>query len=313
MPTDVGRNKYHCKSAARRLAMARMLWIGFAAFSLFLSTGCVSLDKHKAVQLELAEAKDQLSRSQSDLQKAQGELVTLHTMVDQFAAKDGTNSGILTNLNDTIRALTADNATLKAQYEAALRGSGGAGPLNPGLADELAKFAAENPDLIEFDAQRGIVKFKSDVTFALGSAELAPKAKEVIDRFATILNSPAARQYELLVVGHTDSARVASPQTIAAGHKDNWFLSAHRAIAVSHELMAQSVDSRRMGVAGYADQRPVASNNSDAGRAQNRRVEVVILPSTVRVGGPATPVTPAKGGTINKDTAPAPTPKILNK
>src|SRR5206468_8868986 len=97
------------------------------------------------------------------------------------------------------------------------------------LTNELRAFAAANPDLVDFDAARGIVKFKSDVTFATGSADVTPKAKEAIDRFAAILNSGAASGYELVVAGHTDNTRVVNEKTIAAGHKDNWYLSAHRA------------------------------------------------------------------------------------
>ena len=142
---------------------------------------------------------------------------------------------------------------------------------------------------MEFDAARGIVKFKSDVTFNSGDAELSARAKDVIDRFAAILNSPAAAGYELLVAGHTDNTPVANPETIRKGHKDNWFLSAHRAISVARELMNKDVRASRLGVAGYADQHPVASNSSDAGRAQNRRVEVLILPSTIHVGSAGSP------------------------
>ena len=55
------------------------------------------------------------------------------------------------------------------------------------LSNELSEFARQNPDLVDFDAARGIVKFKSDVTFSSGSAEVTPKAKEVIARFSQIL------------------------------------------------------------------------------------------------------------------------------
>jgi chemotaxis protein MotB len=84
-----------------------------------------------------------------------------------------------------------------------------------------------------------------------------------------------------MVAGHTDSTRVSRPETIQAGHKDNWYLSAHRAIAVAEELQKQGVNGQRLGVIGYADKRPVAGNDTAAGRAQNRRVEVLILPTTV--------------------------------
>jgi chemotaxis protein MotB len=90
-----------------------------------------------------------------------------------------------------------------------------------------------------------------------------------------------------MVVGHTDNTPVQHQATIAAGHKDNWYLSAHRAISVGEELMHSGTSASRMEVAGFADQRPIASNSTAAGKQQNRRVEVLILPTTVRSTSPA--------------------------
>jgi outer membrane protein OmpA-like peptidoglycan-associated protein len=136
--------------------------------------------------------------------------------------------------------------------------------------------------------QKGYFKDENmNVTFAKGSAELTPKAKEVIGQLTKILNSPVAKDYELMVAGHTDSTPVKNPSTISQGHKDNWYLSAHRAISVGHEMIGDGINPRRMGVAGYGDQRPVASNVTPEGQAKNRRVEVAIMPTTYR--GPSVP------------------------
>jgi chemotaxis protein MotB len=136
---------------------------------------------------------------------------------------------------------------------------------------------------------------------------VTPKAKDVIARFAQILNSPTASGYELIVAGHTDNTNVVNPATIQAGHKNNWYLSAHRAISVGSELQQHRVSAQRMGVTGYADQRPIASNSSESGKAQNRRVEVLILPTQVRGSGApavASPMsTPSRKAKFNKDSA----------
>jgi flagellar motor protein MotB len=111
------------------------------------------------------------------------------------------------------------------------------------------------------------------------------RAIETLNRFASILNSSEAAGYELMVAGHTDNQRVTRQQTIDAGNFDNWYLSCHRAIAVAAELVKNGVSKSRLGVAGYADQQPIASNSTESGRAQNRRVEIVILPTHPRAGG----------------------------
>ena len=110
---------------------------------------------------------------------------------------------------------------------------------------------------------------------------MSSAAKEAINRFAAILNSPAAAGYELMVAGHTDNQRVSNPRTIAAGNKDNWYLSCHRAISVAEALQQDGVNPARIGATGFADRRPIASNATEAGKKQNRRVEVLILPNTI--------------------------------
>ncbi len=157
------------------------------------------------------------------------------------------------------------------------------------LTNVLNEFAAANPDLVDFDAARGIVKFKSDVTFAPGSSDVNDRALSAIHRFAEILNSPAAAGYELMVAGHTDNTPVVREATLVQ-HPDNWYLSVHRAIAVAAALVHDGVSKNRMGVAGYADQRPIASNATAAGKAQNRRVEILILPTSAHGSGGSAPV-----------------------
>jgi chemotaxis protein MotB len=258
-------------------------YFGAAAVLVALS-GCVSQEKYNALKLDRDGLAEQLGKAQNDASTSRAEADSYKNQLSALMGQGGNLQGLVTNLQQQNSNLQSQLDDLNRRYADAMAHSGQGAALPPALSNELSAFAAENPDLVEFDAARGIVKFKSDVTFAPGDAMLEPKAKDVIDRFATILNSPAASGYELLVAGHTDNSRVVNPRTLAAGHKDNWYLSAHRAISVAQALMSQSVNPQRLGVVGYADQRPIASNASESGKAQNRRVEVLILPTTVRSG-----------------------------
>jgi len=74
------------------------------------------------------------------------------------------------------------------------------------------------------------------------------------------------------VEGNTDNVPISTPE-----FPSNWELSAARATAVLAKLLAHGVPPFRLSVAGYADQRPVASNATAAGRHLNRRVELVVL------------------------------------
>jgi chemotaxis protein MotB len=105
-----------------------------------------------------------------------------------------------------------------------------------------------------------------------------------------------------MVAGHTDAVAVNRPETIKAGHKDNWYLSAHRAIAVGKALQKNQVSAFRLSMVGYADQRPLASNATEDGRAKNRRVELLILPNKATAASPEMLKT-GKVGAAKKTTA----------
>lgn len=254
--------------------------LSLAAAGLMLS-GCVSAEKYNALKLDRDRIASQLTSSDSNLRDAQGRLSVLQQQLAAISGTTGSKDAMVLNLTQQNSDLQARLEEMNRRYQEALNRPISANPLPEALTNELTAFANQNPNLVEFDASRGIVKFRSDVTFSVGDAELTANAKQVIARFATILNSSAARQYELQVAGHTDNTPVRNPQTIAKGHKNNWYLSAHRAISVSTALIGDGVSANRIGAIGYADQHPVAPNNTAAGQAKNRRVEVLILPTTV--------------------------------
>jgi len=279
---------------------ARFLGISLLGLAL---TGCVTQEKYNALKLDRDALAEQLGKAQSDAIAARTEADAYKTQLGNVNASGGNLAALTSNLQQQLASLQSQYDDLNRRYMDAMNRPMGAAPLPPELTNTLQTFANQNPELVEFDAARGMVKFKSDVTFASGDATVTGRAKEVIAKFAAILNSPAASSYELLVAGHTDNMRVSNPNTIAKGHKNNWYLSSHRAIAVADELMSQNVSQQRIGVIGYAEQRPIASNSSETGRSQNRRVEVLILPSQIRGAGSASVggEKPVRPNNLNKD------------
>jgi chemotaxis protein MotB len=291
--------------------MARMRqWIGLAAVCLTL-TGCVPQEKYAALKLDDDQLRESLGKSQTETQQAQAEAAAYKQQLAAFTNAGGNRDAIITNLTTQNANLQAQLDALNQRYAEAMGtvAKAGSQALPAPLSNALSAFAEQNPDLVEFDAARGVVKFKSDVTFAVGDATVTSKAKDVLRRFSAILNADAAHGYELMVAGHTDNTPVVNPETIRKGHKNNWYLSAHRAIAVNEELIADGVSARRLGAVGYADERPVASNNTEAGKAQNRRVEVLILPTTVQAGVPTVAEAPA----VRHKSHPAARAPIFNK
>jgi chemotaxis protein MotB len=76
----------------------------------------------------------------------------------------------------------------------------------------------------------------------------------------------------VVVAGYTDNVPVAGKGAI----KDNWDLSTERAVSVVRYLQAKGVDPKILGAAGFSEYRPLAANDSAAGRSQNRRIEIAL-------------------------------------
>ncbi len=275
-----------------------------AAASVAMIAGCVPVEKYNALKVEARQYEESLKSAQTEASSEHARAEALQKRLDAGDANSGNAMGLVGNLQSQLAAKQTELDELNKRYNDAINSFGKGSPLPAPLTSELKALAAANSDLIEFDESRGIVKFKSDVTFDVGDAGLKPKAKEILTKFAAIINSGSANGYELLIAGHTDSTPVSNPNTLAKGHKNNWYLSAHRAISVTDALITEHVNPQRIGAVGYADQRPVASNSSDKGKEANRRVEVLILPTQVKASAPAPEATP---------TAPAPVIKKDNK
>ena len=129
-------------------------------------------------------------------------------------------------------------------------------------AERLRKQLA---DLQARQTERGLVLTLGDVLFDVDRAELKPGAALPLDRLATFLRDNPARR--VVLEGHADSAG-------SSGY--NWQLSERRAEAVRVALLARGVPAGSINVQPFGEEYPVASNDTAAGRQQNRRVEVVI-------------------------------------
>jgi chemotaxis protein MotB len=112
------------------------------------------------------------------------------------------------------------------------------------------------------------VEIRTDILYASGSAELNPKAIEVIRLLGQTL---APFPNDIRVEGYTDDRPIRS-----AAFRSNWELSAGRAASVVHVMMEAGLPGPRLSVLAYGEHRPVAPNDTEAGRNANRRVVLVI-------------------------------------
>jgi outer membrane protein OmpA-like peptidoglycan-associated protein len=114
-----------------------------------------------------------------------------------------------------------------------------------------------------------ILRMPAGITFPVDSYALQPGVQGTLTEVAQTLAS--YNQTYVDVLGHTDS-------TGSDAH--NQTLSEHRAQSVADYLASRGVTRARMGIHGYGETQPIASNDTDVGRGQNRRVEIKVVPVT---------------------------------
>lgn len=144
----------------------------------------------------------------------------------------------------------------------------------PNLFDKLKNVISDNSyeDRVKLiHNERGItVSILEDIIFASGKAEITDKSKLVLGKIATVIRTI---ENDLRIEGHTDNIPIASKL-----YASNWHLSVARATNTAYYFMEdEKILPDRVSIVGYSEYKPVATNDTEEGRAQNRRVDIVIL------------------------------------
>jgi chemotaxis protein MotB len=155
--------------------------------------------------------------------------------------------------------------------------AGGAVPvaeLRTRLTERLTRHIDEGLVTLEVDPRGLVVSIREAGSFATGSADLSLGARALLGEVAQSLREV---QNFVRIEGHTDDVPIHT-----ARFASNWELSTARATTVVAAFLAEGLAAARLSAAGYAEFHPREPNDSDANRARNRRVDVVVLnPVTV--------------------------------
>lgn len=136
------------------------------------------------------------------------------------------------------------------------------------LANDLREQIVAGEIEIETDGNKIIIRIREKGSFKSGSHIMNDDYYDVMDDIqAVLLEKPGSIQ----VQGHTDNIPIST-----ARYRSNWELSTSRAVSVAEALMDGEVDPRRFEVSGFGDTKGLVSNDTEANRARNRRVEIVI-------------------------------------
>ena len=254
------------------------------------SLGCVSQAEYDSLLTTYRKTQEQVVELRAQLEEAEARLSARE-------AQGSRNRGMAMELEAAIAERDRLREAL-ADAEQQLRDLGeqpqpGVVVLDPETDTQLKELAAANPELMTYDPALGMVKLRSDLTFALGSAEVNPGAQRSLSQLARVVARGAASQYALRIVGHTDNVPIKNPAT-REKHPTNWHLSVHRAISVRDVLDQAGVGSERTYVAGYGQYRPVVPNPARGGAAANRRVEIFLKPMTQMAATPEPDAAPTR-------------------
>jgi chemotaxis protein MotB len=258
-------------------------------------TGCVSKKDYQALEADLAKTRDELSKTQGEvkdlgvvLQESQQQVDDLNTRIseleqslqqsqDALALADVRASEAETQLAEVLK----DRSNLKASVEEM---SQALAELKRQRAQAEARLAVYRSVLSKFKEMidngklkvkvvdgRMVLQLQTDILFTSGSAELSDEGEKVVQEVGKLLSEIPDRRFQ--VEGHTDNVPIKTKT-----YPSNWELASTRAINVVKAMVAAGMPDKRVSAAAFAETRPTGSNQTEEGRALNRRIEIVLVP-----------------------------------
>jgi chemotaxis protein MotB len=262
--------------------------------SLALLSGCVGKKKYDAIVVdnqELYQRIDGINNAMggldSDLRATKNQLASTSASLEATRQQLGSASAENVQLLQAVAELEARKArtdSMLASYQ-----------------ELVAKFQAmidAGTLTVKVVDGRMVVELATDILFPPGGAYLSRDGKTAVGDVAKILASIPDREYQ--IAGHTDDQPIATEQ-----FPSNWHLGSARAIAVSRLLVKEGLPADRVSAASYAEFRPADTNKTKEGRANNRRIEIIIVPDLSELPG-FDELSRMADGDVPADAAPAP-------
>lgn len=257
------------------------------------STACVSQGKYDAAIANATEARKALANAEltskaaqakleQDVQNARDEVSNCQRTLDESTAMNQELKRELLESGKDADQLLAAKGALAASLEQAkarldeLRRAQAAAEARSALFRDLSlklKRMIDAGDLkVTLRSGRMVLVLPNDVLFDSGKAEVKPYGRETLSQLAAALSGIHGRRFQ--VAGHTDDEPIRF-----SGYTSNWQLSSARALAVVRLLIEGGMSSEALSVAGYAEFDPVAGNDTEEGKARNRRIEITLQPN----------------------------------
>lgn len=247
---------------------ARMRQIGMASMVLgvaFFAIGCESTDNTAELQQENMELRARLSATEMAMGDADAERGRL---IERTARLESENSELRNRPAPEPRVIVKEVPTPVAVAPQPV-----AQQTRPAQGSSSG-FEGIQGVSVDQDADGEVtVRLASDILFTAGRADLKSDSKRSLEQVSKVLKTKYADQV-VRVEGHTDSDPIVKTRNL---WKDNYHLSEARAMSVRDFLQQQGIDRSRLTILGHGADQPVASNKNAAGKAQNRRVEIIVI------------------------------------
>lgn len=260
-----------------------------AAIASMTFTGCVSKKKYTALQSRYEALTNDYNAAQVALAESRANHKSVETLLEEarknnaelkqaYATLQGTldqsmaqNQQGNVNIAKLVDEINASNRYIKQLVDAKSKSDS----LNMILTNNLTRSLTRD-DLRDVDIKvlKGVVyiSLADNMLFRSGSYEVSDRAMEILGKIAKIIKD--YNSYDVLVEGNTDNVPINRTNI-----RNNWDLSALRASSVVQVLQNRfGVNPSRLTAGGRGEYNPVADNDTDFGRQQNRRTEIIITP-----------------------------------
>lgn len=234
------------------------------------------------LEQERAAAKEQQATratQSEEMGKLRQELETSKTALNTTRQNEQQAQKTLEGVRQQLQQLTSESEAMRQRQRAGAEQHaqmmGRLKTIHDQAAQHLQEAVEQKTVAIRHETERLVLELRGDAFFAPGQSGLPPKSVPMLDKIVAFLKP--LNDYQVLVEGHADAVPM-SP-AVQKRWASNWEWSASRAAAVARHFEIKGFPATQLAVIGYGAARPVATNDTEAGRAQNRRVEIVLQPS----------------------------------
>jgi chemotaxis protein MotB len=254
-----------------------------------LTQSCVSNKKYAALQTSNSQLQQSNQELNTRLTASENELsgskIRVKSLEEQIASEKANVANLQAALNKCLNSGTQGNVNISKlvdeinssnkYIQQLVNSKNKSDSLNVVLTNNLTR-SLSREEMADVDVQvlKGVVyiSLSDNMLYKSGSYEISDKAGATLSKIAKIIKD--YNGYDVLIEGNTDNVPIGMPNI-----RNNWDLSALRASSVVQSLQTNyGVDPKRLTAGGRGEYNPIAPNDSPAGKAKNRRTQIIITP-----------------------------------